>query len=59
MTQYVTAVAGRGALYHELQELFDADYPISTLHHFLATLPGMLREGGLLAARSDYSHHEL
>ena len=46
MTQYVTAVAGRGALYHELQELFDADYPISTLHHFLATLPGMLREKG-------------
>ena len=46
VTQYVSAVAGRGALYHELQKLFDADYPISTLHDFLARLPGMLRQKG-------------
>lgn len=46
ITQYVTAVAGRGALYHELQTVFDADYPISTLHDFLARLPRMLRQKG-------------
>ena len=46
VTQYVAAVAGRGALYHELQKLFDADYPISTLHDFLARLPRTLRKKG-------------
>jgi hypothetical protein len=46
VTQYVAAVAGRGALYDELQRLFDADYPISTLHEFLAGLPRTLRKKG-------------
>lgn len=46
VTQYVTAVAGRGALYHELQQLLDADYPITILHQFLAELPRTLRTKG-------------
>ena len=46
VSQYVASVAGPGALYEELHELFDFDYPISELHRFLAALPGKMREKG-------------
>ena len=46
VTQYVAAVAGPRALYDELHGLLNADYPISTLHRFLAQLPAALREKG-------------
>ncbi len=46
VTQYVAAVAGTGPLYQELHKLFDADYPVSELHGFLAELPAMLRQKG-------------
>lgn len=48
VTQYVAAVAGPDVLYHELRKVFNVDYPISSLHHFLANLPGMLRQKGNL-----------
>jgi hypothetical protein len=46
VTQYVAAVAGQGELYYELHKLFDVDYPVTAVHHFLATLPAMLRRKG-------------
>ncbi|HEY6232924.1 MAG TPA: SIR2 family protein [Pyrinomonadaceae bacterium] len=46
VTQYVASVVGHAALDRELRKLFDADYPISTLHDFLATLPADLRNKG-------------
>ena len=36
VAQYVAALAGQGPLYDELHEVFDADYPPTRLHRFLA-----------------------
>ncbi len=47
VSQYVAVVTGSGPLYEELHQLFDADYPPTTLHKFLAELPAILRERGL------------
>jgi hypothetical protein len=38
VAQYITTLAGRGPLYDELHEVFDADYPTTSLHRFLARL---------------------
>ena len=46
VSQYVSIVTGSGPLYEELHQLFDADYPPSPLHRFLAELPATLRERG-------------
>jgi hypothetical protein len=44
VSQYIAVVTGSGPLYEELRKLFDADYPPTPLHRFLATLPSVLRE---------------
>lgn len=46
VSQYVDLMAGSGPLYEELHRLFDADYPPTVLHEFLARLPRLLRERG-------------
>jgi SIR2-like domain len=51
VSQWVSLVNGWGLLYEELRRLFDADYPPTTLHRFLAQLPGLLNEKG---CRSPY-----
>jgi hypothetical protein len=46
VSQYVAVMNGSGPLYEELRKLFDADYPPTPLHRFLATLPILLRQKG-------------
>ena len=43
VSQYVDAVLGERALYEYLRTTFDADYPPTSLHEFLAELPAALR----------------
>lgn len=43
VSQYAAVIEGTGPLYDELHTLFDADYPASALHTFLAALPARLR----------------
>ena len=47
VSQYAAVIEGTGPLYDELHALFDADYPTSSLHRFLASLPARLRSRGL------------
>ena len=51
VTQYAGVTRGSGPLYKQLRELFNHDdYPIPTLHRFLAEpLPGRSRRRGLAA----------
>ncbi len=44
VSQYVAALAGEGPLYEELHDVFDADYPPTHLHRFLARLSRRTRE---------------
>ncbi|MGH3425962.1 MAG: hypothetical protein ACRDQZ_00030, partial [Mycobacteriales bacterium] len=44
VSQYVAALAGEGSLEEELHNIFDADYPPTHLHHFLARLARCTRE---------------
>jgi hypothetical protein len=44
VSQYAAVIQGSGPLYEELHQLFDADYPPTGLHVFLAQLPGVQRE---------------
>jgi hypothetical protein len=46
VAQYITAVAGQGPLYDELHDVFDADYPPTRLHRFLARVSGRVRAAG-------------
>jgi SIR2-like domain len=60
VSQYVAAVAGgSGDLYRELHQVFDADYPTTSVHRFLATLPAALAHKGypdrqLLVVTTNY-----
>lgn len=60
VSQYVAAVAGDSDdLYRELHQVFDADYPTTSVHRFLATLPGALARKGypqryLLVVTTNY-----
>lgn len=47
VSQYFAVMLGAGPLYDELRELFDADYPPTPVHRFLAELPQRLRAQGL------------
>ena len=47
LAQYVTIVAGRGTLYDELRNVFDADYPPTIVHRLFAELPALLEQQGL------------
>ena len=44
VSEYAYVMSGSGPLYEELHQVFDADYPISPLHRFLAGLPGRLEQ---------------
>ena len=46
ISQFVDAVLGPDPLYELMREQFDAPYPPTALHRFLATVAGMLRERG-------------
>jgi SIR2-like domain len=46
VSQYVSALEGEGSLYEELHDVFDADYPPTRLHGFLAKLSKLTREAG-------------
>jgi hypothetical protein len=60
VSQYVAVVAGdSGDLYRELHRVFDADYPATSVHQFLATLPAVLARKGypqrqLLVVTTNY-----
>ena len=57
VAQFVDAILGEGQLYRYLHAVFDADYPPTSLHHFLARLPMLLREAGrpqLLLLTTNY-----
>jgi DNA-binding SARP family transcriptional activator len=47
IAQYVAVMKGSGPLYDELHALLDADTSPTPIHHFLASLPLVLRERGL------------
>ncbi|MGH3774785.1 MAG: SIR2 family NAD-dependent protein deacylase [Pseudonocardiaceae bacterium] len=44
VSQYVAALEGEGSLYDELHDVFDANYPPTNLHRFLARLARRTRE---------------
>ena len=46
VSQYASLVEGSGPLYNTLHEIFDADYPPTPLHTFLAAVPQRLRAAG-------------
>src|SRR3712207_1115832 len=46
VAQYVAALAGQGPLYDELHDVFDADYPPTRLHRFLARMSRHTRTAG-------------
>jgi SIR2-like protein len=48
ISQYIAIMDGPAPLRDKLHELFDADYPPTALHHFLAELPALLRTSGRL-----------
>jgi hypothetical protein len=57
VSQYVDASVGERDLYKYLRELFNAIYPPSSLHQFLARVPARLREAGVpyqLIATTNY-----
>jgi SIR2-like protein len=48
VSQFAYVMQGSGPLYEELHQLFDADYPPTSLHTFLAEFPGLQRERGMV-----------
>jgi hypothetical protein len=44
VSEYASVMLGDAPLYEKLHDLFDADYPPTQLHEFLAQLPALLRE---------------
>jgi SIR2-like domain len=46
VSQYVAALEGEGPLYEELHDVFNANYPPTRLHRFLARLSRRIREAG-------------
>jgi hypothetical protein len=57
VSQYVDAILGEGQLYRYLHEVFDANYPPTSLHRLFANLPRVLRASGrpqLLLLTTNY-----
>jgi hypothetical protein len=57
VAQYVAALAGQGPLYDDLHDVFDADYPPTRLHQFLARMSRRTRaagRGGMLLVTTNY-----
>jgi len=48
VAQCIALDPGSGPLYEELRKVFDADYPLTALHRFLAKIPHVLRSRGCL-----------
>jgi SIR2-like domain len=46
VSQYAAVMTGSGPLYEKLHDLFDADYPPTPLHTFLASVPAVMRNLG-------------
>ena len=46
VSQYVDAILGERRLYRFLHEVFDVNYPPTSLHRLFARLPAVLRENG-------------
>ena len=46
ISQYVDAILGEGQLYRYIHEVFNADYPPTSLHRLLARVPAVLRARG-------------
>jgi hypothetical protein len=46
VAQHIAALAGQGPLYDELHDVFDADYPPTRLHRFLARVSQQTRAAG-------------
>ena len=44
VSQYAAVIQGSGPLYEELHQVFDKDYPPTSLHTFLAALPSVQHE---------------
>jgi hypothetical protein len=47
VSQYADLTSGAGELYGHLHQLLDRDYPIPSLHRFLASLPARMAAHGL------------
>jgi class 3 adenylate cyclase len=47
VAQHIAVTVGTGPLYDELHSVFDADYPLTKLHRFVAGLPRTLRARGV------------
>jgi hypothetical protein len=57
VSQYVDALLGEGRLYRFLHDVFDANYPPTSVHRFFARVPAVLRERGrpqLLLLTTNY-----
>ena len=59
VSEFVDLSCGEGPLYRSLREVFAADYPPTSLHRFLAELPGALTDSGrpvrhMLAVTTNY-----
>lgn len=57
VSQYMDAILGEGGLYRALHEVFDSNYPPTSVHRFFARLPALLRERGqqqLLVLTTNY-----
>ncbi len=57
--QFIATVRGTRPLFVDLHRCFDADYPFTPVHRFLAGLPALLRSGGhpyrpMLIATTNY-----
>jgi SIR2-like domain len=48
ISQFISIMDGPGPLMDTLHDLFDSDYPPTSLHRFLASIPGLLRALGKL-----------
>ena len=46
VSQYAEVTSGEGPLYAQLREIFVAQYPIPSLHRFIANLPAWIGEHG-------------
>lgn len=53
VSQYLSVMEGSGPLYERLHEVFDADYPPTSVHRLLASIPARLR------ARNPVAHFPL
>ncbi|HET6410909.1 MAG TPA: SIR2 family protein [Anaeromyxobacter sp.] len=49
VSQYLSVMEGSGPLYERLHQVFDADYPPTSVHQLLSCIPALLRARGPVA----------